>query len=416
MLTAAVLAGLAPMPCRAQLPPGAYGIKPVFEPQSQLLSAPPRHDGTRIALLLPLSGPNAALGAALSNAAQLALFDNADDQVELLPLDSQGTPAGAQTALDQALSQGADIILGPVFAAEVRAIAPRTRQAQIPVLAFTTDKTTLGSGVFSLGVLPDAQVKTVIDYALAQGRTRFGILAPDTELGHLLAEAGRAEVQRQNGELVRVQFYNPGDTDLRTIAQSFADYAHRRAAMERDKELLSGRKGKEAAAFAQANMPYDAVLLPDEGLRLTSLVSMLTFYGLDPGPVKFLGTFRWDNTATAQEPTLEGSWFPSIGEGPISSFQTHYTKSFGPLPKDLVSLAGASYDGMSLAILLAKKGAANVNPANLMDSQGFTGVDGLFRLLPDGTAERGLAVRELIRNGSKETAPAPDKFTPASVP
>ena len=392
------------------MPPGTYGIKPAFEPQSSLLTAPPRHDGTRIALVLPLSGPNAALGVALSNAAQLALFDNANDQVELLPLDSQGTPTGAQAAVEQALAQGADLILGPVFAAEVRAIAPRTRQAQIPVLAFTTDKTTLGLGVFSLGILPEAQVRTVIDYTVAQGRSRFGILAPDTELGHLMAEAGRSQIERRNGQLVRVQFYNPNDADLRSVAQSFADYAHRRAAMERDKELLSGRKGKDAAAFAQANMPYDAVLLPDDGLRLTSLVSLLTFYGLDPGPVKFLGTFRWDNAATAQEPTLEGSWYPGIGETPIAAFQAHYAKSFGPLPKDLVSLAGEAYDGVSLAVLLAKKGAANINPNNLMDNQGFAGVDGLFRLLPDGTAERSLAVREIIRNGSKEAAPALDKF------
>lgn len=389
---------------------------PAAPPPQIISNPPPPHEGLRAALLIPLSGSNANLGAALSNAAQLAVFDTADDQLELLPIDTKGTAQGAVAALAQALDQGADLILGPVFSAEVKAIAPLARERGIPVIAFTTDKSVLGTGIFTLGFLPDAQVKTVIDQAQADGRSRIGVLAPDTELGHAMAEAAKSEIAKQGGQLVRVQFYSTSSTDLRSVAQGFADYTHRKSALARDKDLLSGRKGQAAQAAEQAAMPYDAVLLPDEGVRLKNLASMLTYYGLDPGPVKFLGTMRWDDPTLTLEPTLEGSWYAAIPEGPLSAFQEHYVKSFGALPKTLVSFAGGAYDSVALASFLAHKGPGSVTLANLMDTQGFAGVDGLFRLLPDGSAERGLAVREMTRGGTREVYPAPERFTPAALP
>lgn len=378
-------------------------------------SLPPAHEGIRAALLVPLSGSNAALGAALSNAAQLAVFDTADDQLELLPIDTKGTAQGAEAALATALDQGADIILGPVFSAEVKAIAPLARERGIPVISFTTDKSALGKGIFTLGFLPESQVKTVIDQAQTDGRRRIGILAPDNDLGHAIAEAAKIEIAKNGGQLVRLQFYPVGDNDLRVVAQQFADYAHRKVTLAHDKDLLSGRKG-QATPADQAAMPYDAVLLPDEGVKLKSLASLLTFYGLDPGPVKFLGTLRWDDPVLAQEPTLEGSWFAAVPEGPLGAFQAHYTKAFGTLPKPMVTFAGGAYDGVALAALLAKKGKSEggVTLANLTDPQGFAGVDGLFRLLPDGSADRGLAVREMIKGGTREAFPPPERFAPGS--
>ena len=389
-------------------------VAPVAVPIPPPNPVPP-HEGIRAALLVPLTGSNANLGAALSNAAQLAVFDTADDQVELLPFDTKGTAQGALAALDQAVAQGADIILGPVFSAEVKAIAPVARARSIPVVSFTTDKSALGAGIFTLGFLPESQIKTVVDQAQANGRTRVGILAPDTELGHALAEAAKAEIAAQGGRLVRVQFYPTASTDLRGVAQTFADYAHRKAELAHDKDLLSGRKGR-ATDSAQATMPYDAVLLPDEGVRLKNVASLLTYYGLDPGPVKFLGTLRWDDPGLAQEPSLEGSWYSAIPEAPLAAFQTHYVQSFGTLPKSMVSFAGSAYDAVALVALLTRKGPGNVTVANLTDAQGFAGVDGLFRLLPDGSADRALAVRELIRGGSREVFAAPEKFTAAASP
>ena len=371
------------------------------------------HEGVRVALLVPLTGGNANLGNALSNAAQLALFDTGNDQLELLPIDTKGNASGPQAALDEALAQGADIILGPVFSAEVKAIAPAASDHHLPVLAFTTDKSVLGNGVYTLGILPEVQVKTIIDQAVIDGRKRFGILAPDTELGHLMAEAARDEIGKQHGNVVRVQFYPPNSTDLRAVAQTFANYSHRRVEMAHDKDLLSGRKGP-AQPYVPPEMPYDAVFLPDEGVRLKSLVSLLAFYGLDPGPVRFLGTMRWDDIAVAQEPTLEGAWFGAVSEAQLAAFNTHYVKTFGTLPKQLVSFAAGAYDGVALVALLGKSGAAGLNPANMTDGLGFAGVDGLFRLLPDGTSERGLAVREVIKGGSQEIIAAPEKFTPAA--
>ena len=395
------------IPLEPPAPAAAAEAPRTEEPAAEL--PPTTHEGLRVALLVPLSGPNAALGNWLSNAAQLALFDTESVKLELLPLDTKGTAQGAAAAMDQALDQGVDIVLGPVLSAEVKAAAPAARRRGVPILAFTTDRSALSPGVFTLGFLPEIQAKALIAQALAEGRKRLAVLAPDTDFGHAMAEAFKTMAASSGAEVKKVQFYPPDQTDFRALAQSFADYGDRKAALAHDRTILSGRD-KSATGSDAARMPYDAVLLPDEGVRLKNLVSLLTYYGLDPGPVKFMGTLRWSDPALTNEPTLEGAWYPAPPESPLTSFETHYTKSFGALPKSMVSFAAAAYDGMALTALLSRKGPGAVSLVNLLDSQGYAGVDGLFRLMADGSSDRGLSIRELTHGGSREIAPAPEHF------
>ncbi len=391
-------------------------------PLTQLpLTPPPKtaKEEVRAALLVPLSGANGALGAMLTNAAQLALFDTADQHFNLIPLDTHGTTDGAAAAAHQAVAQGADIILGPLFSAEVKAVAPVAHDAGIPVVAFTTDRNALGNGIYSLGFLPGAQVKRVVVQAMAENRSRFAVLAPNTDYGHAMADAMKQAVGESGARLVRTEFYDPAATDFTAIAKRFAEYDRHRNELARDKTALGGRGGSQkalaAAEAASARMPYDAVLLPDEGVRLKSIASLVTYYGLDPGPVRFLGTMLWDDPRLADEPSLQGGWFaapPTAGHG---DFEAHYLKSFGPLPARFGSLASTAYDATALAAALAHRSpGGDYSMAALTAPDGFAGVDGIFRLMPDGTSERGLAVRELVRGGAKEVSPAPTTFPPVA--
>jgi ABC-type branched-subunit amino acid transport system substrate-binding protein len=123
----------------------------------------------RAALLLPLTGQFAVFGQTLSNAAQLALFEVADGRFNLIPLDTKGTAEGAAAAARMALAQGADVILGPVFSPEVKAVAPLAREQAVPLLSFTTDRTAAGQGVYTLGFLPGPQVARIVSYAKEHG-------------------------------------------------------------------------------------------------------------------------------------------------------------------------------------------------------------------------------------------------------
>ncbi|MFM2130582.1 MAG: hypothetical protein RL477_2128, partial [Pseudomonadota bacterium] len=137
----------------------------------------------RIAVLLPLSGPEAKLGQALLNAAQLALFSIADESFTLLPFDTRGTPEGAAAAARRAVDDGARLVLGPVFSASVAAAAPITRAAGIQMVSFSNDRAVAGNGVYIMGFTPETQIGRITGYAAARGVRRIAAVVPAGAFG-----------------------------------------------------------------------------------------------------------------------------------------------------------------------------------------------------------------------------------------
>lgn len=355
-------------------------------------------DEVRAALLVPLSGPQAALGQAMSNAAQLALFELADERFNLIPLDTKGTAEGAAAAAQQALTQGADILLGPLFSPEVRATAPVAREHGVPVLAFTTDRAVLGNGVYTLGFLPASQVNRVVGYARSQGKERFALLARSDEYGRAVADAFNAAVAAQGGRVVKVEFYDPHAADLTPAVRRLTEADAR------------GRgRGKETNQ-ATGPVPFDAVMIPDDGSRLRQLASLATYYDADPTKVAFLGTLLWDDPRLSNEPSLQGGLYPAAPTAAHQEFEARYAKAFGPLPGRIGGIASIAYDATALAAILARQPLGDYSAQSLTNPVGFAGVDGLFRLSPDGTSERGLAVRQVTASGPREVSPAPNSF------
>ena len=84
----------------------------------------------KVAILLPLSGRNAPLGQAMLNAAQLAVFDVADQHFELMPRDTASSEAGSGNAARDAAASGAQLFIGPVFANDVEQRQTDRRQCR----------------------------------------------------------------------------------------------------------------------------------------------------------------------------------------------------------------------------------------------------------------------------------------------
>jgi branched-chain amino acid transport system substrate-binding protein len=409
-------------PTPAPVPPSAGGV-----PGAVQLQPPARaeHQGeVRAALLLPLSGPYQVFGQTLSNAAQLALFEVADQRFNLIPLDTKGTAEGAAAAARAALAQGADIILGPVFSPEVKAAAPLAREQAIPMLAFTTDRTAVGNGVYALGFLPGPQVARVVAYARQQGRNRFAVLARSDEYGRAVAEAAKGAVEAQGGRLVKVDYYDVNARDFTQVVKRFAQFDARSRALAREKAALAARGDEVSKAAlkkpdggdAGGDAPFDAVLIPDDGVRLRNISSLMTYYVADSEAVKLLGTLLWDDPKLGSEPALVGGWYPAPPQGQHAEFEQRFAKAFGAIPPRVGGLAGIAYDATALAAALARSGHGDYGTAALQNPNGFAGVDGIFRLTADGTADRGLAVREVAADGSKEVSPAPTSFAATPSP
>ena len=369
---------------------GTSGMPGFDTPVAQQQPAGPTGDtiGTgqvKIGLVLPLSGSQgAAVGASLRNAAELALseFPNAD--VTLLVKDDRGTPEGAQAAVQQALSEGAELVIGPLFAPAVQAAGQAARSAGRPVMAFSSDSNVASRGVYLLSFPPENDVNRVIAYASQQGKRSFAALIPDTAYGRVVEAAFQQAVAERGGRVVALERFG---TDANGM----------RAAVSR---------------LSQALPQADALFMPASADTLPALGQALQQAGFDPGRVKPLGTGVWNDAAVAGIPAIRGGWFASPDTAGFNAFAGRYQQRFNAAPTRTATLA---YDAVSLAAALARtQGSQRFSEAVLTNPSGFAGADGVFRFRADGRVERGLAVLEM-RNGQIVTVnAAPRELGPRS--
>ncbi|HXC57543.1 MAG TPA: penicillin-binding protein activator [Rhizomicrobium sp.] len=339
------------------------------------------HTPVRVGVILPFaSGTPAvkALSAAMMKAAEMAVYDSGNKDILLMTADEGTTPESAAGAAVRLLDQGAEIIVGPLYAPSVRAIRHEARDRGVPVLAFSTDRSVAGDGVYLMGFLPQNDTDRVVAYALAQGHHKFAALVPSTPYGDVTLDAMKAVVTDGKGELGDVQHFSA------TV------------------------DGVLAPAATIARTDADAVFIPQGGPVLRAAAPVLGTSGFDPTKVKLLGTGVWNDPANAAEPMLNGAWFAAPDPKDEIAFNAKYREMFGSTPPPLAAL---SYDAMSLIAVLAKgEPYKRFTRAALADPNGFAGADGLFRFAPDGTAERGLAVLSVAPDGFHVVDPAPTTF------
>lgn len=374
--------------------------------QPPALRNPGSADAIRVGFLAPMSGPNAALGRALFEAAQLALFDLADNRLMLLPRDTEGSPEKAAAAASQVIAEGAQIIVGPLFANETAAAGGIARLRNVKVLSFSTDRSVAGNGVFLLGFTPDQQVERVINYARTKGMTRLALLAPDSAYGTAVSQAAELAATQAGSQLLKQERY-PGDTaDLTPVVRRFATALRALPARGMEEPPVDG-------VDPNLPRPVDALLLPEGGARLRALAPLLPFFDIDPRATRFLGTGLWDDPALGSEPALVGGWYAGPAPEGFADFGRRYEQAFGRRPPRLASL---SYDATALVGILARRtdGGAMFDDTALLNTDGFAGYDGIFRFQSNGLVQRGLAVLEIQRRGSRVIDKAPASFQPPS--
>ncbi len=373
----------------------------------------------RVGLLVPLSGRYAPEGETLLRAAQLALFDSADENFALLPRDTGGTVPGAEGAALSLLEEGVDLILGPLFADGVAAVAAHARRSGVAVLAFSTDRAVAGDGVYLLGHTPRTQIRRVIGYAAERGHRRIALLAPETRYGIAVADETAAAARSAGLSLIRVRYYAPDSSDAAEVVRDLAEYDERSRALEAERAALAGRDDdasrrrldRLSTLDTVGAVPFDALLLADGSARLRQVAPLLPYYDIDPTKVRLLGTGLWEDPATLSEPALVGGWFAGPDPAGRRDFEARYRQIFAELPGTIASLA---YDATALAAVLARTGVA-FGPRSIGDRRGFLGVDGLFRFDEDGMAERSLAVFEVAGGGETiVVSPAPERFDRAT--
>lgn len=383
-------------PVRTGPAPSVTETPPVQEPLERRAVAPPHMQGrepVRIALLLPLSGaaPEVTeLARSLHDAAQLALFQINNPDLLLLPKDTGATIEGAERAAEEALSEGAELILGPLFAGQVQAIAPLATLNGVPVVSFSSDSAVAGNGVYILSFPAEAEVERVTRYAVTQGYSRFAALIPTGAYGERVREALVKNALANGVSVVDVVAYQPGAPDFLEPVRSLA------------------------IGHTEGFSPFDTVLIPEGGTTVRGLAPLLPYFDIDNREVKFLGTGLWDDPSLWREPALIGGWFAAPDPTKRAAFSARFREVWGYHPQRISTLA---FDAVTLAAALASDAPAGARytPQRIASPDGFLGLDGIFRFGPDGVIERGLSVLEIVEGDVITIDPAPASFTPPTA-
>jgi ABC-type branched-subunit amino acid transport system substrate-binding protein len=342
----------------------------------------------KVALLLPIgaAGSTASVAKAIKQAAELALFDFDNPNVALVPKDTKGTPDGARLAAESAIQDGAELIIGPLFAQEVRAASQVARRSGVPMIAFSSDEKVAGSGVYLLSFLAGRDVPRIVSFAMSRGKRNFAVLVPQTAYGRIAEEAFAKAVAAGGGDAPVRASFSAGN--------------------------MSGAV-QQVATAVKSGQRIDALFLPAGRDELPTLAPLLANAGLTSASVQFIGTGQWDYPNVGNARALDGGWYPAPDPKGWNTFAESYAKTYGGTPPRIASLG---YDAVSLAVSLSQNPPGQrYSYSQLTRSSGFAGVDGLFRLLPDGTSERGLAILEVAPGGPQVIDAAPRSFTTAST-
>jgi ABC-type branched-subunit amino acid transport system substrate-binding protein len=378
--------------CVAGLLLGALGILASCTGTGDLFSSspsgPPQQataigtGSVRVGLILPLSaGGNAGTVAqSMKNAAEMALVEFNSPNIQLLVKDDGGTAGGAQQAAQQALAEGAEIIVGPLFAHSVGVVGAAARQRGVPVIAFSTDASVAARGVYLLSFLPESDVERIVDYAVANGKRSFAALLSQGAYGTVVEAAFKQIVARKGARIVALERYALDPSGMQNPAR----------------------------IVAQAASGADAIFIPEGPEVVPTVVKALSAAGLDLRRVQLLGTGLWDDPRIFTETALHGGWYAAPDSTGFRNFSARYRTRYG---QDPVRTATLAYDGVALVAALVKtQGEQRFSEQVLTNPSGFAGIDGLFRFRADGTNQRGLAVMRVQPTGGQIISPPPRAF------
>lgn len=368
----AVLAGCAVVPKTTAPTPEP----PAPKPAPSVIPTDTAHH--RVALLVPTTGDNGAVGQSIANAATMALLDTNASNLRITTYD---TSAGAGEAASKALADGNRLILGPLLSDDIAPVSAVAKRANVPLISFSNDEKAAAKNVFVMGNLPGQSVTRTVKYAKSQGITTFAALVPRGDYGERTSSALLQAVRDSGGAVIAMEPYDRSAASIAAAAQRI--------------------KAKDG---------YSALLIADSG-SLSARAATAFRNGSTNVDVRFLGTELWGGEKQlSATPALAGAWFSTVSDQRFMQFAKSYKGRFGNQPFRIATLG---YDAVLLTLRVARdwKENAPFPTASLTSPDGFLGLDGPFRFTQNGAVERALEVREVQPGSVRVVNPAPMRFT-----
>ncbi|NHO55063.1 ABC transporter substrate-binding protein [Acetobacter estunensis] len=389
-----------------------------------------------VGVLLPLSGPNGALGNEMLAAARVAMAPKPGTPATapVPQIDAHDTAVGgAAAAIQAAVSSGDGIILGPLTSPDTSMIAPVAIQSGVPVIAFTSDVAQGRPGVWAFGLSPRQQVERLVAAAKAEGRRQFAAFLPDTPLGHAMGDALIVACQENALSAPQVTYHAPtpeainsglatlSARDSRMTAASGeaaapaqdlpTDLANALSSTAPKTDDATAKVGSAATAPVMSAPPFDALLLADTGLGLKNVIDAMKASQVRTTDVRVMGPGLWAAFA-GKLGSIAGAWYAAPDPAGRKAFVQAFAAANHRVPKPMADLA---YDAGTVAATTYQASGGSGYPVDqLTRPEGFVGADGVVRLMPDGSTERRLGIFEVQPGGGARLLGADGKPVPTS--
>jgi ABC-type branched-subunit amino acid transport system substrate-binding protein len=365
----------------------------------------------KVGLLFPFSSKNKDLGWSLFNTATISLFDNdTNHSIELVLIDSESS---IKKITKEISDKNIKIIIGPIFSTLAEEIYDYLIENSIIAISLSNNqqlasKLTNKGGIFVSGFLLEQQLDRIISYSIARGRSNISILAPNNQYGLLVTDIAKKMIKAKDGNVITTEIYDPSSANLdkavkRVVSAFIApDYVSEggKKKLKKDEIKLGER------LFA------DAILVPESGKNLPRISALIKQHNENDRDIKLLGTSQWDDVQTLNDQDLLGSWLPAPDRTKFKSFEKIYYQTFNRFPPRISSIV---YDSLaSIAELVNRADGRALSLDDFVNyssaKNGFEGIDGLFRYLPNGLTQRNFAVLEVDRGGFITTDSPAEKF------
>ena len=390
-----------------------FPIHPEAEKTSELLAtlqAKLKSNQFFIAAVLPLSGKLASFANEVLSGIHLAVEANKEKtgsaSVGLIVKDFESDFGSFLDDFSELLNTDRPLaVIGPLLSKNLPAMAELAERAHIPLITPTAtlpNVRRLGHYVFSTALTFQLQAKRIADYAIKeQGFRRFCILHPDTAYGRELARLFAQEVRRHEGEVIAIESYKEGETDVsaqlkRMKAEDIKRYG---LSIPIDESKLTGKLTKLDKKILYTP-GFDAIFIPGRAADAGIITAQLNFHDMK---VPFLGANGWNSPdfARTADSSIDGAVFVDgfFVDSPtpvVHDFVERYRKRFQTNPT-LFAMQG--YDAAKLVIDAAHAGASSGEAVQekLLTQQDLSALTGPAAFGQDGTLNRPLFLIQIKR-------------------
>lgn len=351
----------------------------------------------KVALFLPFSGKNKDLGFSLFNTATVSLFYNDPNGViELVLFDSKDNPKDTEKSFREIIEKNIKIVIGPIFSSSVEVIDKLARQNKITVISLSNNQNLINKvdnegGVFIGGILPETQIEKIVNFSISQGKMNFAIIAPSNQYGKTITELLKKFVRSKQGNFITSEFYDSNSKDLERVVERVIN------SFVLPENLTKGKKDSELVIKDYDRIYPQVIMIPESGKIASKIIALIKKQNKNERDFQIIGTTQWDDKSV-YDSNLLGAWFPAPENEKFSNLENFYYSKFEKFPPRISSIA---YDAIGLiAQIIDRKQGKEPTLADFVNFKneqinGYQGVDGLFRFLPNGLIQRNLGVLKI---------------------